>query len=121
MSFIKETDRNQPFEVVFVEHPVTDDMKDDGTPVIKVYDYKAAFDPSVKTPDGVNLHQLKAAMMSVCSAYTDCLPLKAAKVKDVKALSEHVVLPPSVTFYRNLKGDDGVEDDVEEFETTRLF
>ena len=48
VSLIKETDRNQPFEVVFVEHCVTNDMKDDGTPVKKVYNYKAAFDPLVK-------------------------------------------------------------------------
>lgn len=65
---------------------------------------------------GVKLHQLKAAMMSVCPAYTDFLRLKAAKVQDMKALLEHVDLPPSVTFYRNLKGDDGFEDDAEEFE-----
>ena len=54
VSPIKEADCNQPFEVVFVEHPVTDDMKDDDMPVIKVYDYKAAFDPLVKTPDVIS-------------------------------------------------------------------
>ena len=33
---IRETDRSNPFRVVYVWHPLTDDMLDDGTPIVKV-------------------------------------------------------------------------------------
>ena len=65
---------------------------------------------------GVKLEQLKAAMMSVSLAYANFLPIKAAKLKDVKALLQHIDLPPTVTFYQHLKGDDRVADDVNEYE-----
>ena len=51
------------------------------------------------------MDELEAAMMSVCSAYVDILPTKAAKVKD-KALLQNVDIPSSVTFCDYLKGDD---------------
>ena len=38
VSMIKEANSVHPFDVVYVEHPVTDDMKDDGTPTAKTID-----------------------------------------------------------------------------------
>ena len=35
VSLIKGTDLSSPFDVVYVEHPLTDSMMDDGTPVAK--------------------------------------------------------------------------------------
>ena len=40
---IKETDQADPFSIVYVEHPVTDDMIDNGTPVVKAKNYKGTF------------------------------------------------------------------------------
>ena len=50
------------------------------------------------------MDELEADMMSVCPAYVDILPIKAAKVTD-KAL-QNVDIPSSVTFCDYLKGDD---------------
>ena len=53
MNLIRETDRTNPFRVVYVEHPLTDDMLDDGTPIVKVKDYKKAFDQALRPPSGI--------------------------------------------------------------------
>ena len=37
---IKNTDISNPFQIAYVEHPLTDDLFNDGAPVIKVKDYK---------------------------------------------------------------------------------
>ena len=49
----RETDRTDPFLVVYVEHPLTDDMLDDGTPIVKVKDYKKASDQVLRPPSGI--------------------------------------------------------------------
>ena len=36
-----------------MEHPLTDDMLDDGTPIMKVKDYKKAFDQVLRPPSGI--------------------------------------------------------------------
>lgn len=44
---IRNADKKSPFEVLYVNHPLTDDMQDDGTPVVKVLDVKSAFEPLI--------------------------------------------------------------------------
>ena len=36
----KSCQPNRPFEVVFVKHPLTDDMRPDGTPIVSVFNFK---------------------------------------------------------------------------------
>ena len=50
----KGTDRTNPFRVVYVEHPLRDDMLNDGTPIVKVKDYKKAFDQVLRPPSGIS-------------------------------------------------------------------
>ena len=54
VNLIRETDRTNPFRVVYVEHPLTDDMLDDSTPIVKVKDYKKAFDQVLRLPSGIS-------------------------------------------------------------------
>ena len=54
VNLIRETDRTNSFRVVYVEHPLTDDMLDDGTPIVKVKDYKKAFDQVLRPPIGIS-------------------------------------------------------------------
>ena len=53
VNLIKETDLSNPFQTVFVEHPLTDDLKHDGTPVVKVKDYKRGLDAFLRPPSGI--------------------------------------------------------------------
>lgn len=53
VELVKSTDHQNPFAVVYVEHPLTDDLQGDGTPVVKVHDYKHAFDPMLRAPTGI--------------------------------------------------------------------
>ena len=51
---VKNTDTRKPFNVVYVEHPLTDNMIQDGTPVVKVLDFKRAYDPLIKPVTGIS-------------------------------------------------------------------
>ena len=53
VNLIKETDISTPFQTVFVEHLLTDDMTHDGTPVVKVKDFKKGFDPFLWPASGI--------------------------------------------------------------------
>ena len=53
VSMIKSANSQKPFEVVYVEHPVSDNMQNDGTPVVKVKDYKKSLEPLIKGPTGL--------------------------------------------------------------------
>ena len=53
VELIRKTDQINPFRVVFVEHPLTDDLKQDSTPVVKVKDFKACFDPCLRPPKNI--------------------------------------------------------------------
>jgi hypothetical protein len=46
IKLIKEAQNAPPFEVVYLKHPVTDDMQDDGTPVVDAYNFRDALDLS---------------------------------------------------------------------------
>ena len=48
VNLIEETDISNPCQTVFVEHPLTDDMTHDGTPVVEVKDLKKGFDPFLR-------------------------------------------------------------------------
>lgn len=54
VTLIRATDQQRPFHVVYVEHPLTDDMQDDGTDVVQVMDYKAAYEPMIKAVTGIS-------------------------------------------------------------------
>ena len=53
VNLIEETDISNPFQTVFVEHPLTDVMTHDGTPVVEVKDFKKGFDPFLRPPSGI--------------------------------------------------------------------
>lgn len=55
VSLIKSTDQQKPFKIVYVEHPLTDDMQPDGTPVVKVKDFKSALDSITRPVNGISL------------------------------------------------------------------
>jgi hypothetical protein len=48
MKLIKEAQNAPPFEVVYLKHPVTDNMQDDGTPVVDAYKFRDALDPLIR-------------------------------------------------------------------------
>ena len=53
VNLIEETNISNPFPTVFVEHPLTDDMTHDGSPVVEVKDFKKGFDPFLQPPSGI--------------------------------------------------------------------
>ena len=53
VNLIENTDISNTFQTVFVEHPLTDDMTHDGTPVVEVKDFKKGFDPFLRPPSGI--------------------------------------------------------------------
>ena len=53
VNLIEETDISNPFQTVFVEHHLTDDMTHDGTSVVEVKDFKKGFDPFLRPPSGI--------------------------------------------------------------------
>ena len=53
VNLIKETDIVDPFKVVYVEHRLTDNLDGDGTPLVKVRDYKKACDRLLRPPSGI--------------------------------------------------------------------
>ena len=55
VNMIRTVDTKHPFNIVYVEHPLTDDLTDDGTPVVHVMDYKRAFDQVIKAPLSISL------------------------------------------------------------------
>ena len=48
-------------------------------------------------------------MTSISPVYIDILPVKEAKIKDIKPLLHSIGLPPSVTLCDYCKGDDEVD------------
>jgi len=52
-NLIKQAQALSPFKLAFLEHPLTDDLCDDGTPVATVYDFEAAADPILNPPTGI--------------------------------------------------------------------
>ncbi len=58
VNMIKEA-RNENFEIVYVQHPLMDDMRPDGTPVCKVFDYKSAFEKHLNTVIDGGMRQIK--------------------------------------------------------------
>ena len=54
VKLIKEIDQADPFSIVYVKQLVTDDITDDGTPVVKVKNYKGIFDDYLRVPNGIS-------------------------------------------------------------------
>ena len=54
VELVRNIDHQNPFTIAYVEHPLTDDLQDDGTPVVRVFDYKVAFDPLLRAPKGIS-------------------------------------------------------------------
>ncbi len=62
---IKECRQNEKkFEIVYLQYPLTDDMRPDGTPVCKAMDYKAALDPLLKASADENLTKLRGVFIN---------------------------------------------------------
>lgn len=49
VNLVREAQSKVPFTVVYVEHPLTDDLSPDGTAVVKVRDYKSALEKVIAT------------------------------------------------------------------------
>ena len=139
---------------MYVKHPLTNDLKNDSTPVVKVKNYKAILDPYLRPPTNIaSIRGLsfkrstqpssRFSMTGECStpiatlkrgkkvksiidllnpsmlpdAYLTFLPIKKAKLLDVKHLLQYVFLPYYVTFYEALKNAESAQhSDVEEIE-----
>ena len=91
VNLIRETNHTNFFRVVYVEHPLTDGMLDDGTPIVKIIDYKKAFDQVLHPPSGISsicrllLQQGKKPMCRYAMT-ADCLT-SVTILKRVKKMS----------------------------------
>ena len=54
VELIKTTDVQNPFTVVYVQHPLTDDMQNDGTDIVIVKDYKTGLETVLKAITGIS-------------------------------------------------------------------
>ena len=85
VGLIKEMDHANLLNILYVEHPVTDNMMSDGTPVIKVRNYKQACDQYLQAPNEISTVRgllCKRSMGLLCrySMTGDCLiPLASLK------------------------------------------
>ena len=148
---IRKTDQVNPFKIIYVEHPLTNDLKNDSTPVVKVTNYKAILDPylhpltNIAGIRGLSFKRStrpssRFSMIGECStpiatlkqekkvksiidllnpsmlpdAYLTFLPIKKAKLLDVKHLFQYVFLPDHVTFYAALKDAESAQHSNEE-------
>ena len=50
---IRKTDQVNPFKIIYVEHPLNNDLKNDSTPVVKVKNYKAILDSYLRPPSNI--------------------------------------------------------------------
>jgi len=54
VNLIKSSNKSKPVRVIYMQHPLTDDLTNDGTPVVTVCAYKAALDPVLKPFKGIS-------------------------------------------------------------------
>lgn len=83
MNLIRNTDQGNPFNIIYVEHPLTDSMLTDTTPVVTVMDYKSAYEPVVKAITGISAFRgitfkqgsvkSRVAMTATCDAPVNIL------------------------------------------------
>ena len=100
VNLIKETDIVDPFKVVYVEHPLTDNLVGDGTPLVKIKDYKKAYDRLLRLPKGIaalrGLLCLRGAEPKVRYSMTgECqtpmhIPKRGQKMKSLIAATSRV-------------------------------
>jgi hypothetical protein len=48
INIIKSSNTKNPFKIVYLDHPLTNDLKADVNPIIKINDYKKIFNPFIK-------------------------------------------------------------------------
>ena len=53
VELIRKTDQVNPFKIIYLEYPLTNDLKNDSTPVVKVKNYKAILDPYLRPPTNI--------------------------------------------------------------------
>ena len=53
VKLIRKTNQVNPFKIIYVEHSLTNDLKNDFTPVVKVKNYKAILDPYLRPPTNI--------------------------------------------------------------------
>ena len=51
---IRETHQKNQFKIVYAQHPLADDLKNDLTPVIKVKNFKDLLSPFLRAPGGIS-------------------------------------------------------------------
>jgi len=52
IDLMRSCKENIPFNILYVNFPITDDLTEDGTPIVKVYDYKVSLTPLLKASLG---------------------------------------------------------------------
>ena len=50
---IRKTDQANPFKIIYIEHHLTNDLKNDSTPVVKVKNCKAILNPYLRPPTNI--------------------------------------------------------------------
>lgn len=106
---VKEAKRKLPvFEVVYVQHPLTDNMEPDGTPIVKVKHFKKALDP-ILADSVVGISKLRGLVFSkesVCakmslldSEYSIPIELLNRRSKDVDVQNVFSVVPSAHTSF----------------------
>ena len=157
VKLIRKTDEVNPFKIIYVEHPLTNDLKNNSTLAMKIKNYKAILDPYLQPP--INIASIRglsskrstqpssrSSITGKCStpmatlkqgkkvkliidllnpsmlpdAYLTFLPIKKAKLLDVKHLLQYVFLPDYVTFYAALKDVESAQHSDEE-EIGRIY
>ena len=51
---IRSSLRNSPFQLIYLEHPLTDDLCDDGTPIARVFNFKSSLEPYLRPVTGIS-------------------------------------------------------------------
>ena len=75
MKLIRNVKQKKPFSIVYVQHPLTDDMNDDGEPVVQVLVYKRDVGPSRLLQGACCLSGAigRQTMTGLCSENMNCL------------------------------------------------
>ena len=122
VKLIAATDRDRSFTIVHVEHPVIDNMLPDGNAVIKVKDYKAAYEPFLRAPSEISairglLFKRGTNPLSRTSMNGDCLkPVsllkRGKKINSVITMTQLSQIPDAYVDFLPIKAAKlkGVED-----------
>ena len=99
VSVIRSTNVKHPFKIRYVQHPLTDNMQDDGTPVVPVRHFKAALDPCIRPVARISQQrgllfkrgfnpQSRSTMTGDCISQVQVLKRGVSRISVRSALSE---------------------------------